>query len=638
MLQALRDRVMGVLGWIIIGLIIITFALFGLSSYLQNQSRVYAAKVNDVEITPRDLQLAYQNQRAAMEQMLGDAFKPGMIDEQKIKQQALDNLINRQLILQAAQADGMAISDQLLAARIHAMKAFQKDGTFDPELYQTRLAQRGQTPAGFEHEMRFMLTGQQLTDGLTDTGFVTDEEIDRIYSLQRQKRSFDYITVEAAPLQADIEPDEAAIKAYYDAHSDAFVTPQRVRLAYVRLNPEVMGSQIEIDDQAVKDYYEQKKAGLKTQEQRRASHILFPVAADADEATVEKTRAEAEKVLKQIRDGGDFAKLAEQYSGDPGSAKKGGDLGYFTAGDMVPEFDKAVFAMQTGQVSDLVRTQFGFHIIELTDIKGSEIPPLDEVRDQLVKELKQRQIDDLYYDQIEQLTNKAYENPGSLQPAADALGLEIKTSDWITAGSGPGIGQYPAVRSAAFSDDVLEAGNNSEPQEVGQDDAIVVRVVDREAAHPTPLAEVRDRIVAAIKQQRATQTARERGDSMLQALAGGETLQAVAESGKYTLKKADAVGRDAQDYPPGLIAAVFRLARPMQDKPVDKGIALANGDYAVVRLTAVTDADPAGMSDAERTQLKQGLGNMYSNMTLAAMLSELRRHAKVEIPKENEAP
>jgi peptidyl-prolyl cis-trans isomerase D len=638
MLQAMRDRVMGVLGWFIIGLIIITFALFGLGSYLQDHSRVYAAKVNDVEITPRELQLAYQNQRARMEQMLGDAFNPALINEQRLKQQALENLIRQELIWQAARADGLAVSDQFLAARIHAISAFQQDGTFSQERYQSLLLQQGQTPTGFEQDTRRLLTVEQLINGVSDTAFVTDAEVNLAYSLQEQKRSFHYVIIPAEPFKAAIEPSDAEIKAYYEQHSDRFVTPQRVRLSYVRLNADVLGKDIEVSDDAVKEQYEQKKASLQTQEQRRASHILFQLAADADEDTVNKTRAEAEKVLQQVRDGADFGKLAKQYSADPGSADKGGDLGYFPGGTMVPEFDKAVFAMKVGDVSDLVRTQFGFHIIKLTDIKASKIPPLDDVRAELIKEIKQHKIDDLYYEQLDQLTDVAYEHPDNLQAAADALGLDIKTTDWISEGStdGADIGQYPQVRAAAFSDEVLESGNNSEPLEVGQDDAIVLRVKDREAAHPTPIDEVKDKIVAVLKQEKAASAARDKGEQLLQKLGEGTAMKELADAGGLSYQDADAVGRDAPGHNPELVSDVFKLPRPDADKPVDKGFVLASGDYAVVQLASVSDADPATMTEAQRKQLKQGFENMRRNLVVATMVADLRRQAKVEIPKESE--
>jgi len=340
--------------------------------------------------------------------------------------------------------------------------------------------------------------------------------------------------------------------------------------------------------------------------------------------------------LQQIHDGADFAKLAKEYSDDPGSAAQGGDLGYFATGAMVPEFDKKVFAMSDGDVSDLVRTQFGFHIIKLTDIKGSEIPPLEDVRTELVKELKQHDIDDRYYEQLEQLTDVSYESPDSLDAAADALGLEIKTTEWIGADAGPDIGEFPKVRAAAFSEDVLEAGNNSEPVEVGPNDAVVLRVKDREATHPTPLADVREKIVAALKQEQAAQAAKQAGDKLLQQLAEGATMKELAKEDYLSYHEADAVGRNAPGYLPELAGDIFRLPRPAEGESVDKGFALSNGDYAVARLKAVIDADVATMSDAQRTQLKRGFENMRRNLALFNMVSALRSQAKVEIPKESD--
>jgi peptidyl-prolyl cis-trans isomerase D len=292
--------------------------------------------------------------------------------------------------------------------------------------------------------------------------------------------------------------------------------------------------------------------------------------------------------------------------------------------------------MNTGDVSDLVRTQFGFHIIKLTDIKGSEIPPLEDVRDELVKELKQHDIDDQYYEQLELLTDTSYENPDNLEAAAEALGLEVETTEWISANAGPGIGEFPKIRAAAFSDDVLEAGNNSEPVEVGPNDAIVLRVKDREAAHPAPLDEVKDRIVAALKQEQAAQAAKETGEKLLTQLADGAVMKDLASEDYLTFHEADAIGRSASGHAPELTGEVFRLSRPADGGTVDKGFALANGDYAVVRLKAVIDASPADMTEAQRTQLKQGFESMHRNLALFNMVNALRSQAKVEIPKESD--
>jgi peptidyl-prolyl cis-trans isomerase D len=637
MLQAIRDRAMGVLGWVVIGLIIITFALFGLGSYLQDKSRAFAAKVNGVEISQRELQVGYQNQRARMEQMLGDAYNPALIDEQRLKQQALQSLISRQLLLQAAQQDGMAISDQLLAARIHSVKAFHADGEFSEDKYKNVLARQGMAPLGFEYETRQQLTAEQLVNGLSDTAFVTASEVDRAYSLQEQKRTFDYIVVSAASVAEMADPDESSIQSYYDDHQQAFITPERVRLAYLRLNADGLSESIEIEEQTLLDYYEEKKNSLKGQEQRRASHILFQLDPGADEATEKAVVEKAEKVLQQVRDGGDFAALASENSDDPGSAANGGDLGFFAKGAMVPAFEEAVFALQPGEDSGLVKSQFGYHIIRLTEIKGADIPALDDVREELIAELKQYEIDDLYYDQLEQLTDNTYESPDSLDAAADALGLEIKTSEWISAaGAEGGIGQYPKVSAAAFSEDVLESGNNSEPLEVGPNDALVIRVLEREAAHARPLADVRGEIVEVLKTEASTKAAMEKGEALLAKLVEGSAANDLATESGLTIHQAEAVTRAAAGHPPEIIGKIFRLARNADAEPVNTGFQLANGDYVVVQLTNVEDADATEMTEAQRTQMLSGFENIRKNAALSILVNDLRQRATIEIPEDSE--
>jgi peptidyl-prolyl cis-trans isomerase D len=637
MLQAIRDKAMGVLGWIVIGLIIITFALFGLGSYLQDKSQVFVAKVNDVEISPRELQLAYQQQRARMEQMLGDAYNPALIDDQMLKRTALNGLIQRQLLLQAAEEDGMLVSDQLLAARINAVPAFQQDGSFSEEKYQLLIRQQGRLPAEFEYETRRMLQTEQLVNGLSQTAFVTRDELDRAYRLQDQRRDFSYLIISSESFKAKVEISDEQIKQYYEQHSEKFITPERVRLAYLRLTAEALSENIQVDDEELVAYYEEKKESLLTQEQRQASHILIQLAAGADEETVNRVKAEAEDLLKQIRNGSDFAELARQHSDDPGSAAQGGDLGFFARGAMVPEFDKTVFSMEVGDVSEPVHTQFGFHIIKLTEVRGSEIPALDKVREELIAELKQRGVSDLYYEQFEQLSDVSYENPDSLDAAADALGLEVQTSDWLTASGGPGIGEHPKVVVIAFSEDVLEAGNNSEPIEVGDNDAIVVHVEQRQAAQATPLDTVREQIVEELRQQQAVEQAQTRGEELMQQLKQGALMEDLDDTDYITSHKAEGVTRaTAADHNAEVVRAVFKLGRPQEGASIDKGFKLNNGDYTVVLLTGVSDADPASMQEAARSQLERGLENMRRSVMVSSMTADLRARANIVIPEESE--
>lgn len=636
MLQAMRDKVMGGLGWFIIGLIIITFALFGLGSYLQDKSQLFAAVVNDVEITNRALQQEYQQQRAQLEQSMGDAFNPEMINENMLKKRALNTLVREQLLLQAVQAEKILVSDQLLAARIQAIPALQVDGKFSDKRYKDILAQQGKVPAGFEQALRQEMQVEQFVSGFSDTAFVTRAELERSYRLLEQKRDFDYLLVASEPFQEEVEVGADQVEAYYSQHSEEFITPERVRLAYLRLRTEDLSSDLEIEEDKLLAYYEERKQALLTQEQRRASHILIQVADDADESAVNSAKSKAGDVLEQIRAGGDFAELATRYSDDPGSSAQGGDLGFFTSGAMGPEFDNVLFSQQIGDISEPVKTQFGFHIIKLVEIRGSEIPEFDQVRAELIDELKQREADDLFYEQLDLLTDVSYENPDSLDAAAEVLGLEMQTTDWITAGGGSGIGEYPKVRAAAFSDDVLEAGNNSEPIEIGSDDLVVVRVEEREAARPETLETVEESIVKTLRQKLATEKAAEKGEALLQKLQQGATLEELNDQDYITARSVEDVPRKTPDHDPEIVGEAFAMPRPAEGKTREKGFQLSNGDYAIVRLTGVNDPDQAGVSEEIRSRLERGYENMYRVLAQSALIDGLRARAVITIPEENQ--
>jgi peptidyl-prolyl cis-trans isomerase D len=426
------------------------------------------------------------------------------------------------------------------------------------------------------------------------------------------------------------------VQEYFDQHGDELMTPERVRLEYVHLAASALSKDIATDEAELEAYYEQKKESLQTLEQRRASHILIKVAADAEDDAVDEARKEAEALLVRIRDGEDFSELARQYSDDPGSAENGGDLGYFGKGAMVPEFEKTVFALEKGDVSEPVRTQFGFHLIMLVEVQGSEIPSLDQVREELIAELQKHQIDDLFYEKLEQLTDLSYESPDSLVSVEEVMGLEVQTSDWLTAAGGPGIGAYPQLRAVAFSDDVLEAGNNSEPVEVEDGDVFVVRVAEREPAQRPPLENVKDQIIATLKKQHATEQARAAGEALLQKISQGASMEDLRGDDVVTLNQAKGVERSTPGYNPEIMRAAFRLPRPAPGETIEHGMQLANGDYAVIRLTKISDGDPGAMQEKSRQQIVQSYESLRQAVNFSTLVENLRSRADIVIPSEQE--
>ena len=492
MLLAIRERVMGVVGWVLLGILAIAFSFFGLNWYFQADSRVFAATVNDVDIPLGEQQRTYQLLRAQLQEQLGEAYNPALINEERLKESALQQLIREQLLLQEAEASGFAISPQLVAARIGAFEAFQEDGRFSKERYERTLRLQGMSPSEFEWRLTREMLTQQITNGISRTAAPTAASANRAFELQSQQRRFSHITLPLARFTDSVQISDADISAWYDSHKDGFMTPERVRIQYLELRAEDIEVPGEVDEEALRQLYDDQPERFITPEERQARHILISLPADADEDAIATSRGEAEAILQRLENGEDFGELAKAESDDPGSAGNGGDLGFFGRGLMTPEFEQAVFALDKGGRSDIVRSPFGFHIIELTDIRPEVAQSFEEARTVLIEEYLAEQRSELFYDRSEQLANLVFEQPDTLQGAADALGLEPQSSDWLTREGGPGVGENPKVASMAFQEDILEGGANSEPIEISAEHLIVIRNLEHEPAAARPLEEVRD--------------------------------------------------------------------------------------------------------------------------------------------------
>lgn len=631
MLQAIRDRITGWIAWFIVGLIALTFALWGVNSYLNDDTTAYAAKVNDVEISESAVARAMQRQRIQMQRLLGEDFEPGMINESLLRSNALEGLIQKQLLIEMAEDEGFAISDQLLAARIQAIPDVQVDGVFSRDRYEMLLRQQGMSPAGFEMDLRSDLLTNQITSGFNATVGISEAELAAIHALQMQQREVEYLLVSAARIAERFEPDDEEILRYFEANQEAFHAPEQVRLEYLEISRDDVATEIPVDEEAVQAYYEQNLQAYGREEQRRARHILIQVAATADEEEVTAARERVLQARERILGGEDFTAVAEEMSDDPGSASRGGDLGLFGKGMMVPEFESAAFAMTPGELSEPVRSPFGFHLIEVTDIEAGDVKPLEEVRGEIIASLRDYEVDTLFMDRAEILANTSYEHPGTLGEAASQLDIETRESDWISREGGEGIGRFPAVVTAAFGEEVFERGNNSDPIEVEPGRLVVVRLLEHRPAQPRPLEQVREEVVSALRNEHARATAEQRGQALLDKLAGVEAMDTLADGQVVQYQAPVTIQRNVRSHPAAVVAEVFRMPRPAEGESSRSGLSLDNGDYVVIRLNRVRDGDAAQMTDAERQQLRQGLMSLYGAAEVNALLRELRANAKVVI-------
>ena len=638
MLLAIRERIMGVVGWIILGILFVAFAFFGLNSYLQSSASNYAAAVNDQEITLARHQRAYQQLRTRMEDMLGDNFDAAQLNEDMLKANALQQLINEELLLQAADEEGFAASNQLVAARINAIDAFKEDGVFSKTLYERVLGYQGIGPANFEHSLKQEIIANQYREGISRTAAATAAGLSRAYVLEGQQRRFDYIALPLQSFSEQLEITDQDIEDYFAAHSDAFMTPERVKVQYLELDISTLDPGIEVDELAVQTLYDEQSLKYVTPEERRARHILIRLLPDADDAAVAAAQEKALAIETRLDTGESFEELAKELSEDPGSAANGGDLGFFGRGVMAPEFEDSVFELQKGERSQPVKSPFGFHIIELVEIKPEVATPLADVRDDLVKQLLADERANLFFEHSETLSSITFEQPDSLQGAADALELDIQESEWISkSGGGTGIAANSNIIEAAFSEDVLLNGNNSATVEVAPDHVVVLRVLEHQETAQRPLEEVRADVEQLTRDEKARALAEARGQDILADLTAGETtLESSAEANKVTLHSTELIQRNASEPAREIVSAAFTLKAPAEGESVYKGLPARDGDFVIIALQQVKDGNFQDLPEAAREQAWRALSRVRGEAEMAVVMSVLRNQAVIQIPDQSD--
>lgn len=631
MLQAIRDRVTGWIAWVIVGLIAVVFALWGIDSYLKNEAKVFAAVVNGVEIPVSEYRFAKQQQVQRMRGMLGEQFDANLAGTTEFKTAVLNRLVEEELLVQAATAAGMTISDGFLAARIHAIPDFQEDGEFSPERYQRLLSQQGMNPQSFEPRYRRALLVNQFLMGISGTAVVAPQAVEQGLRLQGQERSLRYLRLPMARYFETAAVSPEAVTAFYEENKARFVEPEQIRLQYLELSLDTLAAGLQASDAEIEEYYAAEKARLTIEEQRRARHILIQLEEGASEEAVAAARSKADDLVKRLREGADFAALAKEFSDDPGSAAEGGDLGLFGKGMMVPEFEEATFALEKDAISEPVRSPFGFHIIQVTEIQEAREPDLEAVRSELAEQVVRKHAEQMFVERSETLAALSFEHPDTLTVAAEELGLEVQESDWMpVSGAGEGIGSHPQVIEAALADDVRVDGNNSRPIEIGPDHVVVLRVLEEKPAQQLPLETVRGAIEMNLRQQTARKAVEEAGDALLQRLQAGEELPVLAAEVQLEVQEAGFIGRNDAQHDRQIVAEAFRVPRADAGQAATAGASLGNGDYVLLQIDAVRDGDVSGVDAAARTGFRRNLEQLYGSLESAALLEQLKAKAQIE--------
>ncbi len=625
MLLHIRKKSQGWVAWLIVIIITIPFALFGISSYFEGANQVTVAKVEGEKINAQTLENAMEQRRRFFRSQLGNNFDPKMVDNPQFRLQVVEGLVGNQLIQSYASDNGLRLSDDALVASILSDPAFQVEGKFDQETYRRVVSSRGYSTDGFERQQRVNGGIDQIQQALQTSALVNPKEVDQLLALTLQQRDADYTVLSAADVLSETQVSDEEIRAEYDANPADYQQPERMKLDYITLSMDDIANDLELDDEEIEQAYEASKGRYLKPEVRIASHILFSVPRSADEAKQNEVLAKANEVLARIRAGEDFAVLAEEFSDDPGSKRKGGDLGIIGKGQMVPAFEEAVYAMAEGEISEPVKTEFGYHLIKLNSLEAEAVKPLADVRAEVEAAEKKRLAGTLFTETAETFRTMVFEEPENLEATAEALGLKVQTSDWVTPAQGAGVFANARVRAAAFDSVVMDEDLNSEVIEIDDGALVAVHKNEYQAQTTKTFEEVAEQIKARLQQQKASELVAERGSILIETYKKGDSGES------ESLSKLPPLRSDARsDIDRQVADQVFARTLAEGETLVD-GFTLNNGDYAVFRLMSITPGDPATATDEQRQQILGQLESRDGNSAYALFRQNLRNDADVEI-------
>lgn len=609
--------------------LVIGFVLFGVQGYDRSGGADKVAEVAGKAITRQELDNAH---RSEVEQRL--ASMPGLdraqLESDAARRITLDRLIGQRVLALAAKDQHVVTPDQRLVRELSqdpAIASFRKpDGQLDLQRYNEALRAQGMTPEQYENSLRQDLAQRQVLAGISASSLLPAALAQPALAAWFERREVQIARFAPADFVAKVQVSDADVESYYQANLARFQTPEHADIEYLVLDLDAVARRLTVSDADLRARYEQKLAQLAKDEQRRASHILLTVAPDAAAADKAKVKEQAQALLAELRQKpARFAELAKARSQDPGSAAKGGDLEFFSRGSMVKPFEDAAFALAKGQISDLVESEFGFHIIQLTDIRQPAKPSFESLRAELERELKQQQSLKAYVEAAEQFGNLVYEQADSLKPAADKLGLTIKSQAGLqrsgpTAAGADALLANPKLLQTVFADDALRSKRNTEAVEVGPNQLVAARVLQHRPAATRPLAEVGAQVRQALVQQRALELAQAEGKAKLEAWKGGAAA---------SLPAAIVVSRQqAQGLPQPLVSAL--LSAPVaKGQPGWAGVDLGPQGYAVARVNQVLAPETLPAPQAE--QGRQQLAQMWAQAEAQAYLEALKKHYKVKI-------
>jgi peptidyl-prolyl cis-trans isomerase D len=608
---------------ILVGLIIVVFALFGLGSITTFLAPVpKVAVVNGDDITQQEMEIAVERNRRLM---MAQDVNPADIDEDKLREDVLQSLVNRKLLTQVVEDYRLKFSDELLDQEIVSSPMFQTNGLFNQDQFRLVIRSAGFTPVTYRNEMRRDKLFGQLSTAIASTSFVTDRMVERVNSISQQTRDIAHLRLNVNNLRNEIEVSDGEVQDYYSANEKAFETEETVDIGYIEIRRVDLMDEVQVEEAELQAYFDENKASYVRAESRRLAHILLEQ--DGDDESLAK--AAADEIYSQILNGGDFGELAKEHSKDPGSAVNGGDLGFAESGAYVAEFEEVAFALELNQVSEPVKTEFGYHIIKLLEVEEGVDPTLDDVRAAVKATYRESLAEELFVTRSAELSELAFEAVDLVQPAAD-LGLQVQSTGHVGKSATLGIAGNARVMDAVFSADLLDDGNNSDIIEINPNHHVVVRVNDHKTSALRPLSEVEEEVRYQLRGEKAQELADARGTEIVEMLESGALTRFVADQFGLLWRVNAAANRSIADLDAEIRNHAFSLPRPVEGEKSIGKVTLAGGDVVVVSVTNVTNKAEDEITSAELAGLGRILNSQQGIIDFQEFQDTLAENATVE--------
>ncbi|MCH1477414.1 MAG: SurA N-terminal domain-containing protein [Arenicellales bacterium] len=635
MLTAIKERASGWIAWTLVALISIPFALWGINSYFEGASKIVVATVNGVEIEKTDYQNSLSDQRRMLVQMMGQNVDADYFASRAFKLQVLETLIDSRLQAEYLRDRGFRVTDEQLSKKISSFSAFQVDGQFDPTRYEQLVRNAGLSVEGFERQQRQQGAIDQLRAGLRGSSLVVSSMTDRAIELLYQRRVAQFTVVDIAAFEDSLVVGSEALRDEFDANKAQYVQPEQMQVEFIRLSVDELGKQANVSELEQRAFYDNNVERFTQPESRSASHILLSLAEDDAEDVVDTREQEAKGIAARARSGEDFAKLAETYSKDPGSASRGGDLGIIRPGAMAPSFETVVFDLKEGQISDPVRTAYGWHIIKVTSIRESNVRPFDEVMSEIKTILEREWAENQFITMAEDFQNLIFEQPDSLNAASDFLGTPIERSDWFSRTTGDGIASNDLVRDTAFSPEVLVDRLNSEMLEIGSDTLVAVRFADFREKRQKDFNEVKDQIERVLAARVAAEAQEKFATKLVATLeSGADWDNLLTVEGLSSADLPEDLESTTDDVARAVARVVYSVGAPNPGTPVFGSARLSATDYLIYKLDEVVAGDISQISGDQVSEVEDLVESRVGEELHAGIGRALRTAADVQIFEE----